>query len=303
MMKKMITVLGLAALAACADDVEGVVSPPTEFQLVWSDEFDGEPGDPVDLRRWSYDIGTGPSSAPGWGNNELQFYTDRAGTDGNVYLDGQGRLAITARRESFGGVNYTSGRLRTRSYVRDEGFAAERGRIEARIRMPEGEGLWSAFWLLGNDLDPETTFGSDQSWPWVGEIDIVEFIGQDPFRVFGTVHGPGYSGIDNNFITNDYRLYEEQGFEGFDQGFHVYAIDWDPTKITWLVDGIAYATIRADQVVTRRLGRISDEWVFNNPFFLILNVAVGGNLGGSVIDQDADSWTMLVDYVRVYSRP
>jgi beta-glucanase (GH16 family) len=234
--------------------------------IVWQQEFDGPAGAAPDGAVWNYDLGAG-----GWGNNELQNYTD---SRANSALDGAGNLVITARREGDG---YTSARLQT-----NDTFEAQYGRVEARIQIPRGQGIWPAFWMLGGDIP-------GVQWPQAGEIDIMENVGYEPHIVHGTIHGPGYSGGAG--ITGQYM--HPQGWS-FADTFHTFAIDWRPDSITWSVDGVDYQTIDRSRVG-------GNEWVFNKPFFLILNVAVGGNWpgypdGSTVLPQE-----MKVDYVRVYA--
>lgn len=257
------------ALTGCGNDT--VVPPDPSWYLTWHDEFDEE--GPVDESRWDFDIGTGQG---GWGNNELQFYTDRPE---NIRIDDEGRLAITARRESFGARDYTSARIKTQNR-----FAQRYGRMEARVQLPQGQGVWPAFWMLGDDL-PEV------GWPEAGEIDIMEYRGQQPTVVHGSLHGPGYSG--GNAITRLYRLPDG---ENFVEGFHVFAVEWDPSRIAFSVDGTTYQVVTANDVLAQ--GR----WVFDHPFFLVLNVAVGGSFVGPPDETTPLPQSMLVDYVRVFSR-
>ena len=194
----------------------------------------------------------------------------------NVSLDGSGNLAITALEEEYLGRDYTSGRITTSGR-----FSRTRGRFEARIKLPVGQGIWPAFWLLGSDF-------SSVGWPECGEIDIMEYRGQLPTVATGALHGPGYSG--GNSLYGVYTLASGQ----FNDGFHVFAIDWNTTSITWSVDGIEYLTIEASDLPQ------GATWVFNDDFFIILNVAVGGNYVGDPDETTVFPQTMLVDYVRVY---
>lgn len=251
---------------------------PVTWTLAWSDEFDGPAGAPPDPATWGYDLGDGSTSGlVGWGNNELQSYT---ASPENAATDGEGHLVITVLRADgtercyYGPCEYTSARLLTRG-LRE----FEYGRIEARIKVPGAPGLWPAFWMLGNDIE-------QVGWPESGEIDIMEFVGRRPNEVLGTIHGPGYSG--------------SSGFTGaIDLGgpvaddFHTFAIDWRPGSITWRLDGEVFHEARPSDVAPNR-------WVFDHPFFLILNVAVGGNLGGPVAADVALPQSMVVDYVRLY---
>lgn len=239
-----------------------------DYQLVWQDEFDGLEGQGPDSTKWAFDIGTGDN---GWGNQELQYYTDRPE---NISLDGNGNLVITARRESFGGQPFTSARIKTQGL-----FDQIYGRFEARIKLPWGPGIWPAFWLLGSDVE---TVG----WPKCGEIDIMEYRGQQTNLINGTVHGPGYSG--GNSVTKTY------GFENkrFDTDFHLFAVEWSIDYIRFYVDDVIYQEIKP--------GDVTGDWVFNHPFFMILNVAVGGNYVGFPTSETPFPQTMFVDYVRVY---
>lgn len=238
----------------------------TDWSLVWYDEFNGPSGQSPDPTRWGYDIGTD------WGNAQLEYDTDRPS---NVSLDGNGNLAIIAREEYYMGQPYTSARIVTRDL-----YEPAYGRIEARIKLPTGQGLWPAFWLLGNDIE---TVG----WPQCGEIDIMEYRGQEPSTVFGTVHGPGYYG--GGGIGDVLTLVDDR----FDTAFHVFAVEWEENEIRWYVDDIQYHSVDPDD-----LG--GNEWVFDHPFYIILNVAVGGAFVGPPDASTVFPQTMLVDYVRVY---
>lgn len=235
------------------------------WELTWSDEFEGTAGQLPDAAKWAFDIGTD------WGNQQLEYDTDRPE---NASLDGEGNLAITARREAFGGQPFTSARIKTEGL-----FEQTYGRFEARIKMPWGPGIWPAFWLLGSDVD-------EVGWPQTGEIDIMESRGQQPSVIHGTVHGPGYSADAG--VTKSYGL--EKG--RFDTDFYLFAIEWEEDYIRFFVDDVLYQEITPKDV--------SGEWVFNKPFFIILNVAVGGNYVGFPTSETPFPQTMLVDYVRVY---
>ncbi len=255
---------GLLALHGCAGDGDS-----QNWTLVFEDEFEGPAGQLPDAKVWRFDIGTD------WGNAQLEYDTDRAE---NVSLDGGGHLAIVAREEAYRGSQYTSGRINTRGL-----FESGPGRFEARIRLPRGQGIWPAFWLLGADFD---TVG----WPASGEIDVMEYRGQEPKIVHGSLHGPGYAG--GEALTASFRL--DNG--GFDGNFHVFAVEWSTERITWFVDDTPYAS------VTPRDLPPGGNWVFDHPFFLILNVAVGGNFVGPPNEATVFPQTMLVDWVRVHRR-
>ncbi|MBQ1017377.1 family 16 glycosylhydrolase [Micromonospora sp. D93] len=253
-------------LPAHPDRAEAAIGP-----ISWQDEFNSPAGTPVDQNKWRFDIGGG-----GWGNNERQYYTN---STSNAVHDGQGNLVITARRDNpanyqchYGRCEYTSARLLTAAT-----FTQTYGRFEARIKIPRGQGIWPAFWMLG----------TGGGWPDAGEIDVMENIGREPNTVYGTVHGPGYSG--GGGITGSRTL----GAPLADT-FHTYRVDWEPNVITWYVDGVQY-----HRVDPARLG--GSRWVFDHPFFMILNVAVGGNWPGYPDGSTQFPQQMLVDYVRVSS--
>ncbi len=249
--------------------IDGSDQPGPPWHLVWQDEFDGAAGTRPDAARWRHDVGGG-----GWGNNQLEFDTDRPE---NAAHDGQGNLAITARREDFGGRQYTSARLITRG-----AFERAYGRFDARIRLPRGQGIWPAFWLLGNDL-------GSVGWPQCGEIDIMEFRGQNVRHVRGSLHGPGYSGGGNVGRDTDTGV-------DLSQDFHLYTVEWDPERVLWKVDNQPYFVATPPDLPG------GAEWVYDHPFFMILNVAVGGDYVGSPDGSTTFPQTMLVDHVRVYER-
>lgn len=250
-------------------------SEPTVWSLTWSDEFNGPAGSPVDAAKWAFDIG-----GNGWGNNELETYTNRTA---NAAL-ADGALVIRVLKETLTGPdnitrNYTSARLLTRNK-----FTQTYGRFEARIKIPFGQGIWPAFWMLGDDID---TAG----WPNCGEIDIMENIGREPAIVHGTLHGPGYSG--GNGITGSYGLPAPQKFS---DDYHTFAVEWEPNVMRFYVDGLLYKTRTPADLPAGK------TWVFSHPFFVILNVAVGGNFPGNPDATTVFPQLMKVDYVRVYRR-
>lgn len=238
------------------------------WNLVWSDEFNGPAGQSPDPAKWGYDIGTD------WGNAQLEYDTDRPV---NVSLDGNGNLAITAREESYLGQPYTSARIVTRGL-----YEPTYARVAARIKLPVGQGIWPAFWMLGTDIN---TVG----WPQCGEIDIMEFRGQQPGIIYGSLHGPGYSA--DQAISQSYILPDGQ----FNDDFHLFAVEWEENLINWYVDDVLYHTTTPEYLA-------ESEWVFNHPFYIILNVAVGGNFVGPPDPTTAFPQTMLIDYVRVYQK-
>jgi len=247
-------------------------APPTVWSLVWSDEFNGPDGAAVDATKWTAEIGGG-----GWGNNELEYYTSRVD---NAYQSG-GSLVIKAIKESYAGSQYTSARLITRNK-----FSPQYGRFEARIKLPFGQGIWPAFWMLGSDIG---TVG----WPRCGEIDILENIGKEPTIIHGTIHGLGYSG--GNGLGSSYSLPNNQRFA---DAFHTFAVEWEPNVIRWYCDGILYKT-RTPADADFPTGQ---TWAFNHPFFILMNLAVGGFWPGNPDATTVFPQTMLVDYVRVYQR-
>jgi len=248
----------------CATDSTQTVVNFTE--LTFQDEFDTD-GTP-DPSKWDFNIGTGEN---GWGNEELQYYTDRPE---NVTVS-NGYLIITADRESFQGSAYTSARLITKGL-----FEQQYGRFEARMRLPYGKGMWPAFWMLGADID-------SNPWPGCGEIDIMESAGAFPTFTSSAVHGPGYNG--GLAIFKSYELEKER----VDTEFHVYGAEWGPGYINFYVDDVLYNQVTPEDV--------TGEWVFDNgPFFMILNLAVGGTFDGPPNEQTVFPQIMLVDYVRAY---
>jgi beta-glucanase (GH16 family) len=238
--------------------------------LAFADEFDGPAGSRADPAHWANDVG-----GNGWGNNELEYYTN---STRNAALDGAGHLVITALAESMGGRSYTSARLKTEGL-----FEQAYGRFEARIQLPAGRGLWPSFWMLGSNF-------AQVGWPACGEIDVMEAIGSQPAVNRGNLHGPTYSG--GAAITSRYTL---PGGGGFDQDFHVFSVDWAQGAVRFAVDDQVYATRTVDDLPP------SGTWVFDHPFFLLLDVAVGGNLPGPPDSTTTFPQEMIVDYVRVYA--
>lgn len=268
----------LASLCFIAPAGAQSSAPPAvapAWNLVWSDEFNGPNGSAVDSSKWVTETGGG-----GWGNDELEYYTNRLE---NAYQQ-DGNLVIKVLQEKYIGPgdatrNYTSARLKTLGK-----FSQAYGRFEARIKIPRGQGIWPAFWMLGDDVDKA-------GWPACGEIDIMENIGKEPALVHGTIHGPGYSG--EHGIGAPYAL---AGNQRFADGFHVFAVEWEPTAIRFYVDDHLYTTLTPSDLPQRA------KWVYDHPFFLLLNVAVGGGWPGSPDASTVFPQTMLVDYVRVYDR-
>lgn len=241
------------------------------WKLTLDQEFDGPKGTAPDTRVWARDLG-----GSGFGNNEHQSYTDG---NLNAFLDGSGNLVIEARKEPTKGADgiareYSSARLKTSGK-----FSQTYGKFEARIKLPSGKGIWPAFWMLGDDT-------SKVGWPSGGELDILEFIGHETTKAHGTAHGPGYSGGNGRQGTFTSKV-------PLDQNFHVFGLEWEPERIRWTLDGKVYFTLTPD-------GIGASEWVFDKPFFVILNLAVGGNWPGYPDATTVFPQRMLVDYVRVY---
>ena len=263
-----------AALLAVA--VTTVAAPATaaEWSLVWADEFAQPDGSSPDSSRWGFDLG-----GHGWGNNELQTYTSRTN---NARVEA-GQLVIEARQENFTGTdgiarNYTSARLKTKGKA-----SWTYGRFEARIKVPRGQGFWPAFWMLGTNFD-------SAGWPGCGEIDLMENIGSVPTRVHGTIHGPGYSG--GNGIGGTYTL---PGGAAYPDDFHVFAAEWETNRIRWFVDGQPYFTVTSTNLPP------GANWVFAQPQFILLNLAVGGNWPGNPNGTTEFPQRLTVDYVRVFA--
>lgn len=244
----------------------------TQWKLAWSDEFNGSS---IDSSKWVLETGGG-----GWGNNELEYYTTRPQ---NLFVK-DGHIAIHAQQEHYTGPDgvsreYTSARLKTQGK-----FSQSYGRFEALIKIPRGQGIWPAFWMLGDDIDRA-------GWPSSGEIDIMENIGKEPALVHGTIHGPGYSADKGPSAS-----FALPGNDRFADDFHLYAVEWEPNEIRFYVDTHLYST-RTPADLPK-----GAKWVYDHPFFLLLNVAVGGGWPGNPDATSVFPQEMLVDYVRVYTR-
>lgn len=238
---------------------------PKPWTIVWRDEFDDAI---IDRSKWRLDVGY-----TGEPNGELEIYTDRAE---NAYLENS-CLVIKAREENYLGYRFTSARLTTRGL-----HSWTFGRFEARIRIPAGQGLWPAFWMVGDNYPAV-------GWPDCGEIDIMEAIGKRPEIVRGTIHGPGYFRDDS--IGMDFTLSGHK----FADDFHLFAVEWETDEIRWYVDDCHYSTLTARDV--------PGKWVFDHPFHLLVNVAVGGHWPGLPDETTVFPQFMFVDYVRVYQLP
>jgi beta-glucanase (GH16 family) len=277
MSRRLLLSVTLLAVSAAISATVAVSNPasgadgPSVAAMTFDDEFDGSAGTPVNGSRWLTETGDNVN------NHERQFYTT---STSNAALDGQGHLVITARRENpgnfqcwYGRCEFTSARLNTSGR-----FTQTFGHFETRMKIPRGQGMWPAFWMLGDNI-------GSVGWPTSGEIDIMENIGRSPNTVFGTIHGPGYSGAGGIGAT-----FSIGG--PFADAFHVFAIDWAPNRITWSVDGTVYETRTPADLNGNR-------WVFDHPFFILMNLAVGGDFPGNPDGSTVFPQQLVVDYVRV----
>ena len=257
-------IVGIAAYSLWSFSKKAAIPVREGWTLSWHDEFDTKK---IDSEIWTFDLGAG-----GWGNGEAEYYTNRPE---NARIE-KGMLVIEARQEKYEGSYYTSARLKTQDLQE-----VLYGRVEARIKVPSGLGLWPAFWMLGSDFD-------GTNWPDCGEIDIMEHIGKEPDLILGTLHGPGYSGAlgKSQWNRQNYNIADE---------FHTYAIEWEADQIRWYYDDIEYFKVN-------RTDLNDNKWVFDKPFFVILNLALGGTLPGPIgLDTEFPA-QMYVDYVRVYQK-
>lgn len=268
------SVVGSGSSTSTGDPPVTTIPAIPGWKLIWSDEFDGADGSAVDGSKWQHDVG-----GHGFGNQELEYYT----SDTKNSKQQSGKLAITATREGaasqscwYGQCQFTSARL-----VTNGKFSVKYGRIEARMKNPMGKGVWPAFWMLGADI-------ADVQWPMCGEIDIMEMVGTDTTTLHGTLHGPGYSGATP--ITGHTKLASGAPLS---DDFHTYGVEWAADSIKWYLDGTLYQTITPATLNGKR-------WVYDHPFFLILNFAVGGQWPGSPDANTPFPQQLLVDYVRVY---
>jgi beta-glucanase (GH16 family) len=270
-----------ASVPAALPAIATLPRADTGWVLSWRDEFDGPAGAPPDPRTWVPDTGDGCARGIcGWGNQERQTYT----ASGNAALTGSGQLAITARvappgrRCWYGPCRYTSAKLITKGTV-EVGY----GRVAIRAKVPVGQGLWPAFWMLGAGW-PAT------GWPQCGELDVMEYGGGTPTVNSSSIHGPGYSGQ----TPFTHRTTRPTGT--FADDWHVYAVERDASHIRFLVDDAVHYEVTRAQVDAR------GAWVFDGPMFLLLNLAVGGIFDGDPASDAVLPGTLLVDWVRVYRR-
>ncbi|MEU0093942.1 glycoside hydrolase family 16 protein [Kribbella sp. NPDC006257] len=276
---RLTAVLIAAAITSSALTANGYEKPErTALAITWQDEFNDPTGTKPSAGKWNYDLG----GEPNWGNEEWQYYTNRKE---NVSTDGAGNLVISARKEKlpgmencqFGTCDITSGRITTK-----DKFDQAYGRFEARIKIPGGQGLWPAFWMMGNNID-------DVDWPGNGEVDIMEVVGNEPSTLYGTLHGPGYSGDEGPGGQTSAPAGQKWA-----DAFHTYRVDWAPNEVKWLVDGRQFLRITPANIPAGK------KWVFDHPFYLLLNLAVGGVWPGPPNSSTRFPAKMLIDYVRVY---
>jgi beta-glucanase (GH16 family) len=275
-MKRLVRTCGALLLSgALLTPVTPAAAAPA-WVLTWQDEFDQAAGSPPDSSKWTHEVG-----GDGWGNEELQYYTR---STRNAAHNGQGQLTITAIKEQpagsscwYGTCQYSSARLITK-----DKFTQRYGKVEARMKLPRGKGLWPAFWMMGDDFD-------SAGWPDCGEIDVMENIGSEPSTVYGTIHGPGYhseAGPGGSTTSPDGRPLAD--------AFHTYTVEWLPDSISWFIDGKHYLTLTPADIPS------GSRWVFDHPFFMLLNVAVGGTWPGDPGSSTTFPQQLSVDYVRVY---
>lgn len=278
--------LALVTLGAGAHDDETEVPPMSvrdaaihpERRLIWAEEFDGPS---IDADTWTFEIGNGHAAGiPGWGNAELQFYTSEPG---NARIDG-GKLVITARQETrsdrTGAYRYTSARMHTKGKAH-----IRHGYIEVRAKLPEGQGIWPAVWMLGADIDRV-------GWPHSGEIDIIELVGNRPGTVHGTVHGPKSAGKG---VGGSHTL---AGGGRYSEAFHVFGLEWRPDGLTWSVDGEPYFFLSKNRMISQ-YGPA--EWVFDKEYYFVVNLAVGGLWPGAPDETTIFPQSLEIDYIRVYA--
>ena len=239
-----------------------------EFNLIWEDQFNGTE---IDTKKWEFQIGDGSDyGIYGWGNNEKQYYRKE---NANIV---NGILKIKAIKEEFQNYKYTSARMRTKGKA-----DFKYGKIEAKIKMSNSKGLWHAFWLLPSN--------PSKSWPMSGEIDVMEYVGNSPDEILNTLH------FADNF--DNHQFLGSQTTLKDDKQFHLYTIEWDENNIIWYFDEVE--TFR----ITRSDPSISNTWPFDEEFHIILNTAVGGNLGGLIeVNALTTPKYMEVDYVKVYKK-
>ena len=250
-MKKFIMILLLSGT---------VFGQQTKRKLVWEENFDGKT---LNDKVWNIELGDGCPNC-GWGNNELQLYTNN-----NHRLE-KGNLVITAKKD---GNNYSSTRITTKGKKE-----FQYGRLEARAKLPLGEGLWPAFWMLGSNF-------TDKGWPKCGEIDILEYVGREPHTVYTTLHTQDSHG---NSVNSKKTI-----IPAIEEGYHVYAIEWTKDKIDFFVDKDLVYTFQPEI-------KNENTWPYDQPFYFLVNLAIGGNFGGLKVDDSIFPQEFLIDYIKVY---
>ena len=247
--------------------------------LLWSEEFADHHGGQLSQDTWNFDIGDGASAGlVGWGNNELEYYTkDSVSINGNLVITAQKLTLDSGLNCYYGPAQWKSGKIHT---ARKIGF--KYGRIEIQAKMPSGVGVWPALWLLGANLLDGVT------WPYCGELDILENTGAHPFQVQGTIHGDGYFG--ENGLTKVI-----QSPTALSSDFHTYSIEWTANSIKWFFDDLCYSTINRQDVESQ-----GKTWPFDQEFYLIMNLAIGGWFAGDV-DPQLDSAQLEVKSIKYYS--
>jgi beta-glucanase (GH16 family) len=274
-------VLWIAVLVACGVAIAGAGSTRAPERaryhataIVWSDEFNGRFGRRPSPHRWRFEIGGH------WGAGELQYYTDRVGRKANAALDGRGHLVITAREERYTGRDGTTRRFTSARLNSSRLFSFKYGRIDARMRVASGQGLISAFWALGANIERV-------GWPQSGEFDVAEVLGARPSVVWGSMHGPDEYGSPYSVNT------EHDANEPLDRAFHVYSVSWSPDRLEYFLDGQRYAVYEPGMLEEGR------GWAFEDPFFLVLTLSVGGAWAGPPDESTRLPSRLVIDWIRV----
>ena len=237
------------------------ISCSQEKELIWEENFEGTS---LNEEFWNFELGNGCPQLCGWGNNELQLYTE------NNHLIKDGYLVITAKKEDS---IYTSTRITTKKKVE-----IQYGKIEIRAKLPLGKGLWPAFWMLGSNIDKA-------KWPLCGEIDILEYVGKEPGKIFNSLHTKNSHG--NTLNTKKTHI------ERIENGFHIYAIEWTKDYINFFVDNQLHYSFSPEN-------KTEDIWPFDQPFYMLINLAIGGGFGGPEVDDAIFPQEFVIDYIKVY---
>lgn len=276
-MKRLVRIGGALLLCGTVLTPAACTTAAPAWRLAWHDEFDQPAGTAPDPAKWTHEVG-----GDGWGNDELQYYNR---STRNAAHNGDGQLTITAIEEQlagsscwYGTCRYSSARLITK-----DTFTQRYGKFEARMKLPRGTGVWPAFWMMGDDVD-------STGWPDCGEIDVMENVGSEPYTLHGTAHGPGYHG--ENGPGGATRSPDGNPLA---DAFHTYTVEWREDSISWFVDGRRYQTLTPADLPD------GARWVFDHPFFMLLNVAVGGTWPGDPDSSTTFPQQLSVDYVRAYT--